>query len=493
MRNETDCVSSETDMAAGCDARDPVENLCEEATCSICLEYFKDPVSLECEHNFCRHCVTQCWEKSGNSETSCPQCRKEVLQSNLRPNRLLANMVEIAKKLNFQGPKREEGKGRVCGKHQEPLKLFCKDDDVSICVVCDRSKEHRSHTVIPMEEAAQETKDLMVNHQTILEKVEEKVLEYKAEIEKESQDVLKQTEAEMENILVKITEIRQFLEEQEKRMEEMKKQIARERDENLAMFDQEHSSLKNLIQELKEKCQQPPAELLQDVKSLLQRSQEKKTFEKPVAFSEELKLKIWELYNLKPSLDPLVKQLQDTLLPGLELQKANVTLDPDTAGSYLVLSEDRKSVRHEGKDQNLPDNPERFKNSTHVLGCEGFTRGSHFWDVVAEGKGHWFVGVARKSVRRKCCFLINPSDGIWAISSLSFRFHAPRIPSISDLSLREKVRRVRVCLNCAANRVAFYDADTGDQIHAFSEVPFSTETVLPFFSIFSEASLKISP
>lgn len=29
--------------------------------CAICLDYFTDPVSIGCGHNFCRVCVTQLW------------------------------------------------------------------------------------------------------------------------------------------------------------------------------------------------------------------------------------------------------------------------------------------------------------------------------------------------------------------------------------------------------------------------------------------------
>nr|XP_060615297.1 E3 ubiquitin-protein ligase TRIM41-like [Anolis sagrei ordinatus] len=39
----------------------PVTNLHEEAVCAICLDYFIDPVSIGCGHNFCRVCITQLW------------------------------------------------------------------------------------------------------------------------------------------------------------------------------------------------------------------------------------------------------------------------------------------------------------------------------------------------------------------------------------------------------------------------------------------------
>ncbi|XP_042310531.1 E3 ubiquitin-protein ligase TRIM17-like [Sceloporus undulatus] len=136
--------------------RDPIKDLCEEATCSVCLEYFKDPVSTECGHNFCQACLTQCWKESGFAEISCPQCREKVLQRNLRPNRQLANVVEIAKKLSFQGGRSQEAeeKWRGCKKHQEPFKLFCTHHRAPICVVCDKAKEHKYHKVIPLDEAS---------------------------------------------------------------------------------------------------------------------------------------------------------------------------------------------------------------------------------------------------------------------------------------------------------------------------------------------------
>nr|XP_042703899.1 zinc finger protein RFP-like [Chrysemys picta bellii] len=139
-------------------AENPVESLQEEASCPICLQYFTEPVTLECGHNFCRACISQCWEGS-DTAASCPQCRETVQQRNLRPNRQLANVVEIAKRLSLQAAK-GAGRDGVCGEHQEALKLFCEEDQTPICVICRESRAHRAHTVVPIQEATQEYKAL---------------------------------------------------------------------------------------------------------------------------------------------------------------------------------------------------------------------------------------------------------------------------------------------------------------------------------------------
>ncbi|XP_030873223.1 tripartite motif-containing protein 52 isoform X3 [Leptonychotes weddellii] len=50
-------------MAGYATIPNPMQTLQEEAVCAICLDYFKDPVSIGCGHNFCRGCVTQLWGK----------------------------------------------------------------------------------------------------------------------------------------------------------------------------------------------------------------------------------------------------------------------------------------------------------------------------------------------------------------------------------------------------------------------------------------------
>uniref|UniRef100_A0A674JGS2 RING-type E3 ubiquitin transferase n=1 Tax=Terrapene triunguis TaxID=2587831 RepID=A0A674JGS2_9SAUR len=134
-------------------AVNPLKSLRDEATCSICLSFFKDPVSLDCRHNFCRACISQCWEES-DADISCPQCRETFSQRTLRSNRPLANVVEIAKQLTFQAAAGED----LCKVHQEPFKLFCSQDQILLCVICRESQGHRAHTVVPIEEAAQSYK-----------------------------------------------------------------------------------------------------------------------------------------------------------------------------------------------------------------------------------------------------------------------------------------------------------------------------------------------
>lgn len=138
-------------------APNPTAELPSEASCPICLEYFRDPVSIHCGHNFCRACITRCWEEA-EENFACPQCKETAPERNLRPNRELAKIIEIAKRLSLQAAKGGAAGERLCEKHQEALKLFCEEDQTPICLVCRESQAHRVHAVVPIEEAAEEHK-----------------------------------------------------------------------------------------------------------------------------------------------------------------------------------------------------------------------------------------------------------------------------------------------------------------------------------------------
>ncbi|XP_074834026.1 zinc finger protein RFP-like [Carettochelys insculpta] len=280
-------------MAAG----SPLESLQEQATCPIywsisfrgqrpassdatrlfvvlvCLEFFKDPVITECGRNFCRACISQCWE-GPNPATSCPQCRETVQQRHLRPNRQLANVIEIAKRLSLQA---EKGAGRdgVCGEHQEALKLFCEEDQTPICVVCDRSKAHRTHAVVPIQEAAQEYKGKIQAQLKTLREEREKLLGLKGTREGKSREYLKQTQTERQKIVWEFQQLQQFLEEQERlllaRLEKLEEEIVRIQSDNVSELSAQISRLSELMGEMEGKCQKPASEFLQDIRITLKR------------------------------------------------------------------------------------------------------------------------------------------------------------------------------------------------------------------------------
>lgn len=132
-----------------------LENLQVEASCSVCLEYLKEPVIIECGHNFCKACITRWWEDL-ERDFPCPVCRKTSRYRSLRPNRQLGSMVEIAKQL--QAVKRKIRDESLCPQHHEALSLFCYEDQEAVCLICAISHTHRAHTVVPLDDATQEYK-----------------------------------------------------------------------------------------------------------------------------------------------------------------------------------------------------------------------------------------------------------------------------------------------------------------------------------------------
>ncbi|XP_070790341.1 LOW QUALITY PROTEIN: E3 ubiquitin-protein ligase TRIM11-like [Pituophis catenifer annectens] len=481
-RNLTFCFFVPAEEAAlAAEASFPV--LLEEATCSICLDFFQDPVLIpECGHNFCRGCLTRSWGTS-ESEASCPQCRQTFTPHSLLPNRHLARMVEVARQCG--DPRDEEGES-LCPKHREPLKFFCKDHETLICVVCDRSKEHRSHSVIPAEEAFPEYQIKVEDCLKAQKEEKEKIATYKGDTEQTVQEMLELIKEVKKNVVAEFRELQLWLEGQEKllltQMEETEKDIMARKEKGLAKHMEELGSLDHLIQEIEEKLQQPASKLLQDIGSILKKYQAKETYENPVDLLLEPKWTIWDYSDIPAVLKSAMKKLRDTLESGLQVQEENVTLDPDTANlEWLEVSQDRKSVK----------GVKPFKEPISmpcVLGCQKFSTGRHFWEVIVGDREGWAVGVASKPLN---VTKVDKQTMFWMFWKCVGKYEAISPSKRSDLVLTEEPTRIRISLNCEGGQVSFFDASTATLLHKFSDASLVGETLLPCFCLFKGPCLTL--
>ncbi|KAG6923163.1 tripartite motif-containing 39 [Chelydra serpentina] len=445
----------------------PIEKVLEEATCSICLAYLTKPVTTDCGHNFCQDCITQYSEHrepESGTKIPCPQCRVLFQKGKLPPNRQLANIVENIKQLGLkQGNAQKEG---LCERHEEKLQLFCEEDGDVICVVCRESRAHRTHAVITIQEAAQDYKVKLQEALDPLRQELEEALELISEEEEKTTELQEKVENQRQLITREFKKLHQFLSEEEQlllqRLAEEERETLQRLQDNITKLSEQSAALQQLITEVEEKCLQPAAELLKDVKSTLIRS-ETVTFQEPEAVSPALK----NLYKI--CLD--MKEM-------LERFTVDVTLDPDTAHPSLILSEDQKTVTYKDKQQDLPDNLKRFDTYPIVLGFNKLMRGRHYWEVEVGDKTNWTLGVCTESVTRKGKIYLSPENGFWTVC-LRYEEYKALTSHLTPLSISVRPKRVGIFLDYDVGEVSFYNVT--DKSHLFTFTDTFSGTLHPYF------------
>ena len=175
-----------------------------------------------------------------------------------------------------------------------------------------------------------------------------------------------------------------------------------------------------------------------------------------------------------------MKKLLEAELKRVQQYAVDVTLDPDTANSYLILSDDGKQVSHGDEKKNLPDNPERFSLSLCVLGKQSFSSGRFYFEVEVKGKSEWDLGVARESISRKGLITLSPDEGYWSLWLRNGHEYKALDDPLVRLSLVSQPQKVGVFVDYEEGLVSFYDVDTAALIFSFTGCCF-TEKLLPYF------------
>ncbi|XP_062849720.1 uncharacterized protein LOC134312002 [Trichomycterus rosablanca] len=415
----------------------------DQLQCSICLDVFTDPVSTSCGHNFCMICLKKCWDTS--SVCQCPVCKKDFSKRpELNVNTFISGLAaEFKKSVQVKSssaaeqlpskpksvlcdycteekleavkscldcgvsycnthlmPHRTVAKLKkhklidpvknledyICQKHEKPLEMFCRDDQAYVCLFCTLD-DHKNHRTVSLEEEIEVKKNQLGEIRAELQQMIQERLNTIEEIQKSVELHKKNTEKEKAASMMMFRSLMSCIERNQaeliKVMEEKQKAAKKQAEEFIKDLRLEISELKrkntelehisnidnhlHLLQICSSLCSPPPTKNWTDTKI------------NPHLNVETLRR---ALSQLQKSLDTEMNNLPEIM---------DVTLDPDTANSYLILSNDGKQVRDGDKQQNLPDNPERFDRCVCVLGKQGFSLGRFYYEVQAPQKVGVFV------------------------------------------------------------------------------------------------------
>ncbi|XP_072094823.1 zinc-binding protein A33-like [Mobula birostris] len=459
------------------------ESWTEEVICPVCLDFFTDPVILECGHNFCRSCITRCWERE--ERNSCPECREVIVDRTLRVNRALANLAEKARNVNLNSKGRESK--FHCEEHEEELKLFCETDKTLICLICAVAQEHREHRFMPIKEAVTLYKYQQKSSLDSLTKKKSDFQEKEQQQKKKISSLREQSHSLQSHITSQFAELHQIITEKEQSvlrdLREEEARILNLMEKNLREIQKNIRLIQEEITKLKERMDQKDSVIF--LKEEVHRNRRITDDIQELTVTDEA-LTI-EKFDHPYLLNTVLRETLDANY------RVSVTLDVETAHPRLEVSEDRKSVRWTRTRRDLPDTGKRFTNWECVLGSEGFTSGIHYWEVEVTGNRFWCLGVAAESVQKKGGYRLSPETGCWVIGRDDDVLHRDYDVLHRDYDLFDDLpspesrlpagpipRRVGVYLSYESGTVSFYNAESKSRLHTFNGNKF-TEKLYPFF------------
>ncbi|XP_059537013.1 tripartite motif-containing protein 75-like [Myotis daubentonii] len=448
-----------------------VAKLQTEINCPICLGNLRDPVTIECGHNFCRSCIERSWADV-QDRFPCPVCRHPCKERHLWSNTQLGRMVDMAKLLQITGAKmKQQEERRLCEKHSQALTLFCEEDRELLCPLCTQPPDHQGHHVRPVEEAAshhrqklrsyiEPLKEQLADLQKLLATQDRQRSEVREKVEKQRERLASEYESVIASIECEQAAVLSRLAAQEQH-------ILRNLTANKAAFSDRISKLRVLRKEMAETSVVSDVKLLMNIKSVLHRCDH---LEPPDVYCFKYKR---EEFSLPPQCSALLQIMQTF--------REEVTLDPETAHAHLLVSEDKKSVTFVRKKQGVHRNPKGFADNAVVLGSEGFDCGRHYWEVQVDDKPEWAMGVCKDSLaKERKQPLLRQEKRCWAIQ-LQDGDYVARGPVPVTLVLQERPRGIGIYLDYEMGHVSFYSLNDMSHIHSFRDT--FSEVLKPYFYV----------
>ncbi|XP_056277335.1 tripartite motif-containing protein 16-like isoform X2 [Pseudoliparis swirei] len=502
----------------------------ETFSCSICLDLLKDPVTIPCGHSYCMNCIKAHLDKEdGKKLHSCPLCRKTFTpRPVLLKNTMLAALVEQLKKTGLQaapadhcyagaedvacdvctGRRLKAFKSclvclasycekhlqphydsaplkkhklvepsnklqeKICSRHNEVMKIFCRTDQQCICYLC-LMDEHKGHdTVSAAAERTERQRELEGSRLNIQQRIQDREKDLKL-LHQEVEALDLSADKTVEDSEKIFTELIRLM---KNRSSDVKQQVrSRQRTEV------------SRVQELQEKLEQEITELKRNEAEL-----------KLLSHTEDLKQFLLHYPSLSPraesthssgidirplrhfedvtaAVSKVRDKLQDVLgdkwtnpktRAGFLRYSCDITLDPNTANTHLLLSDVNRKATLMREDQSYSRHSDRFNRWCQVLSRESLT-GRCYWEVEWRGEGV-NVAVSYKNISRKergdeCLFGCNNTSWVLDCKNKMFTFCHNKVQTpVSG----PRSSRLGVYLDHRAGILSFYSvSDTMTLLH----------------------------
>ncbi|KAM7003194.1 E3 ubiquitin-protein ligase TRIM21-like [Tautogolabrus adspersus] len=515
----------------------------DQFLCSICLDVFTDPVSTPCGHNFCKACITEHWDSTDSCQ--CPNCKKVFntrpeLQVNTFISEMAAHFRQSAQQkassrsseqhvskpgevpcdvctgtklkaqksclvclasycethlephLTMSGLKRhqlidpvENLEARMCEKHDKLLELFCKNDQMCVCMLC-TVLDHKTHDVVPLKEEYEGKKAELgkteAEIQQMIQKRRQKIQEIKHSVELSDENADREiTEgvqvftALKESVERSQAELIDTIKEEQRKTEKQAEGFIKELEQEISELEKRNTEVKQLS------SSEDHLHLLQNFTSLNAAPPTKDWTEVRVHPPSYEGTVVRAVSQLEETIrEQMKKLLCKEELKRVQQYEVDVTLDPDTAYPKLILSDDGKQVYCGDVKKNLPDTPERFTKYAIVLSKQSFSSGRFYYEVQVKGKTDWNLGVTRESIERKGGISLSPQKGFWMIRLRNENEYKAFAGPAVRLSLKSGPEKVGVFVDYEEGVVSFYDVDAAALIYSFTGCSF-TERLYPFF------------
>ncbi|XP_078121347.1 finTRIM family, member 83 [Sander vitreus] len=572
----------------------------DQDNCHLCKEYLRDPVSIPCGHIFCSVCLKTYWDHADHTGSYlCPQC-KVTYNKRPTPRRVGSSRLSTIQRstesfpppppspdYNFAGPqdvgcdicigkKHKAVKTclmclasycekhlkphyesntfkrhklvdeighldrQICPQHQKGLELFCRTDQMCICVLC-TVKEHKGHDMVSAEqERADEQQRLGATQAEIQEKIHDRLKQMEElkqavdslknsahtalqECEKMFADMMRSIER-MQQEMTKLiaSNKRAALNNAEGHMERLNHEIAdlKRRDSEITQLSRTEDHI-HFIQTYHMLTAQTEAEELPTVsvnpyftfgpvtKAVSEMKQHLNEFSNDelvrvakavnkMTFCQLDESKKRQSIKSEEAVTSATVQVYKSV-PVQEPQHRNdflkyacdLTLDSNTAYRQLYLSRGNRKATLKRDPQAYGDHPSRFDSLPQVLCKDALSGGAYYWEVDWSGEGA-AIGVTYKGIKRTgygdtCRIGYNRKS--WSLfcsdSSYSARHSKDQLEIKAPYS-----SRIGVFLDHAGGTLSFYAVgDTMSLIHRF-KASFS-EAVYPGFWVWYESAITI--